>query len=109
MAALGYESPSGDFEVIDLCYPGIPPHATPSKPLAKADTSDEGSWVAFVSGLSVKGDNQVGDVRLGLLVEYLMGELGGNEVRRPYCHFFLCRTLTKGVLLIYLRRNPLVW
>lgn len=109
MAALGYESPSGDFEVIDLCYPGIPPHATPSKPLAKAGTSDEGSWVAFVSGLSVRGDNQVGDVRLGLLVEYLMGELGGNEVRRPLLPSLLCKISAKGVLLIYLHCNSLGW
>lgn len=30
MAVLGYETKQGDFEVVDLCFGGIPPHAEPS-------------------------------------------------------------------------------
>lgn len=85
VAALGYESAAGDFEVVDLCFPGVPAHVDVPLPAAgekmDVDGGDEGSWIALVSGLGVQGGNAVADLRLSLLVEYLMGEAAGDEVR----------------------------
>ena len=89
LAALGYESSAGDFEVVDFCYAGIPSHAPPVAPLSAPETDKmavdgeeaaEGSWLAFVSGLEVQGGDAVADLRVQLLVEYLMGEAAGSEV-----------------------------
>lgn len=44
------------------------------------EAAGEGSWLAFVSGLEVKGGDAVADLRVQLLVEYLMGEAAGDEV-----------------------------
>nr|XP_019043001.1 DNA polymerase delta subunit 2 [Kwoniella bestiolae CBS 10118]OCF21931.1 DNA polymerase delta subunit 2 [Kwoniella bestiolae CBS 10118] len=101
MAALGMETSSGDFEVIDLCFAGLPDkldvQAGPSsksngkgKEKAKSDEdvdmtgdgtngneSDEKTWVALVSGLSVGAQEAPADLKCELLVEWLTGEGGG--------------------------------
>ncbi len=106
MAALGMETASGDFEVIDICYAGLPPLASPSEthrsPLtergkgkAKANGVDDEDmevnedlptegpvWVALVSGVSAGSDEVPEDLKLQLLVEWLMGEAGGVDVSR---------------------------
>ncbi|KAK8870000.1 hypothetical protein IAR55_000570 [Kwoniella newhampshirensis] len=98
MAALGMETSSGDFEVIDLCFAGLPdvlkPAAGPSKVNGKgkqkaddtdvdmdertnAQGSEEKTWVALVSGLSVGAQEAPADLKAELLVEWLIGEGGG--------------------------------
>ncbi|WRT66895.1 uncharacterized protein IL334_003859 [Kwoniella shivajii] len=100
MAVLGMETSSGDFEVIDLCFAGLPDkleiEAGPSKDngkgkqKAKADNDEEmtkngtngtgveeKTWVALVSGLSVGAQEAPADLKCELLVEWLTGEGGG--------------------------------
>lgn len=146
------ENASGDFEIIDLCFAGLPPLATTStrggkssaststgvvrplqtggkgnvnvgpvgtskvkgkgkqvdvdvdtdvdvdmddkvdiKPNTPAATdatandspsSPDGRWVALISGLSAGSSEVPEDLKGQLLVEWLMGELGGVEVSR---------------------------
>jgi DNA polymerase delta subunit 2 len=95
MAALGMETTSGDFEVIDLCFAGLPdiakPEAGPSnangstkgKERAKEDPGaekEEKTWVALASGLSVGSQEAPADFKVQLLAEWLMGETGGVSV-----------------------------
>lgn len=75
MAALGAETASGDFEVIEYCFAGLPPQP------ALAPTTPEGEWVAIASGLEMGSASDAADVRTELLVEYLLGEAGDDEVR----------------------------
>lgn len=77
MAALGMETAQGDFEVIDLCFAGLPPL---EKPPVTAPTPPSETWVALASGLSVGASDAPADLRAQLLVEYLMGEGGGIQV-----------------------------
>ncbi|KAK0228301.1 DNA polymerase alpha/epsilon subunit B-domain-containing protein [Armillaria fumosa] len=74
VGALGVETPNGEFEVVDLCYPGMPPQ--PAEDMMELDGADE--WIAVVSGLSI-GSPSSPDVSLQMLVEYLTGEEGGIE------------------------------
>ncbi|KAI0818851.1 DNA polymerase alpha/epsilon subunit B-domain-containing protein [Irpex lacteus] len=91
IGALGIETNAGDFEVVDICFPGMAPHPSgPSKSLSiqhgngdvsmDIDSSHpaEDEWVALVSGLDV-GAPSYADGQLQLLVEYLTGEAGGLE------------------------------
>ncbi|WVQ78160.1 hypothetical protein IAT38_000241 [Cryptococcus sp. DSM 104549] len=102
MAALGMETGSGDFEVIDICFAGLPdvlkseagPSKTDTKGKGKAEAGDdvemqaedsdnkavpssEKTWVALASGLSVGAQEAPADLKAELLVEWLMGESGG--------------------------------
>ncbi|KAL7411855.1 putative DNA polymerase delta, small subunit [Mrakia frigida] len=93
VAVLGYETKQGDFEVVDLCFGGIPPHAEPSSVASSskqklddmevdddATSSDPGSWVAVLSGLDITGaPEQASDMRTTMMVEWLTGELGSDE------------------------------
>lgn len=105
MAVLGAETPSGDFEVAELCYAGLPPQPPSSHPLiTSSDTNvasqanamqvdeenhvtatknedDQGEWVAIVSGLEMGSANAPNDLKAQLLVEWLVGELGDDDVR----------------------------
>ncbi len=106
MAALGMETASGDFEVIDLCYAGLPPVAAlagseveraplqekgKGKAKVDADAMDvdepvhgggEGPvWVALVSGLSSGSAEVPEDLKAQLLAEWLMGEGGAADDR----------------------------
>lgn len=92
MAALGMETGGGDFEVLDLCFAGMPElYKVPSakgKEKAKEEGMDvdestkpeDKTWVAMVSGLSVGGDTAELDFKAQLLIEWLMGEGGSLEV-----------------------------
>lgn len=75
MAALGAETSSGDFEVIEYCFAGLPP-----QPALKPAQPD-GEWVAIASGLEMGSASDAADVRTEMLVEYLLGEAGEEEVR----------------------------
>lgn len=76
MAALGAETSSGDFEVIEYCFAGLPP-----QPALKPAQPDGGEWVAIASGLEMGSASDAADVRTEMLVEYLLGEAGEAEVR----------------------------
>ncbi|GAA5914516.1 hypothetical protein JCM5296_003057 [Sporobolomyces johnsonii] len=73
IAALGAETASGDFEVFEFCFAGMPeqPPLAPKTP--------EGEWVALASGLEMGNASQVADLRTELLAEWLLGEAGGAE------------------------------
>jgi DNA polymerase delta subunit 2 len=80
MGALGVETHSGDFEVIDVCYPGPAPQEPtvekpPKDPMELDGTSE---WIALVSGLNIGPPNAVADLRITLLVEYLLSEAGSR-------------------------------
>lgn len=71
------------FQVLDVCFAGLPEQ--PERPL-KSKSSEEGQWIALVSGLELGGREDADDVRVDLLAEWLTGELGSQEVRSFFCH-----------------------
>ncbi|KAG6844488.1 hypothetical protein H0H87_006562 [Tephrocybe sp. NHM501043] len=81
VGALGAETPNGDFEVVDLCYPGMAPPATSGKTHEDSmdvdeDNTSSDNWIAVVSGLNI-GAPSPPDAQIQMLVEYLTGEEGG--------------------------------
>ncbi|TDL27210.1 hypothetical protein BD410DRAFT_761860 [Rickenella mellea] len=89
MAALGHETPSGEFTVVDVCFAGLAPQASIGEPITESDEDmevdrsapsqiAEGEWIAVVSGLEV-GVSSPADGQLQMLAEYLCGEAGGPE------------------------------
>ncbi|KAF5367199.1 hypothetical protein D9758_003926 [Tetrapyrgos nigripes] len=92
LAALGKETQNGEFEVVDLCYGGMPPQ--PSLEASKdedemdvdnqpdasssSEEKDTDTWIAFVSGLSINEPSPA-DVSTQLLIEYLSGEAAGLD------------------------------
>ncbi|KAF8061475.1 DNA polymerase alpha/epsilon subunit B-domain-containing protein [Lyophyllum atratum] len=86
VAALGAETPNGDFEVVDLCYPGMAPQTSSedAEPLEEKENgmdvddpqSSADEWIAVVSGLDI-GSTSSCDAQIQMLVEYLTGEEGG--------------------------------
>ncbi|KAG5727599.1 DNA polymerase subunit delta-2 [Termitomyces sp. T112] len=83
VGALGAETPSGDFEVVDLCYPGMAPQESLEDSQQQEDgmdidddSSNSDEWIAVVSGLGV-GSSSPPDAQIQMLVEYLTGEEGG--------------------------------
>lgn len=86
MAALGAELPSGDFEVLEYCFPGAPDQIKPTGTATPTRTGDnqqnqpQDSWLAIVSGLEFGNANAAADVRVQLLADWLLGEVGGKEV-----------------------------
>ena len=46
-------------------------------------SSEQKTWVALVSGLSVGAQEAPADLKAELLVEWLTGESGGPAVRSP--------------------------
>ncbi|GAA6064270.1 hypothetical protein JCM10212_001654 [Sporobolomyces blumeae] len=72
IACLGAETSTGDFEVFEFLYAGLPPQAP-------RPSEGEGEWVAIASGLEMGNSTQVSDLRSELLVEWLSGEAGGEE------------------------------
>lgn len=73
MAALGRETPSGDFEVVDCAFAGVPDRAAAT---AASKKSSKDEWVAIASGLSCGSSHDPDDMRLALLKEWLLGEAG---------------------------------
>ncbi|TBU32286.1 DNA polymerase alpha/epsilon subunit B-domain-containing protein [Dichomitus squalens] len=88
LGALGIETHTGDFEVVDLCYPGMAPQPTAGLEWPSWKVSDEimdvdgtapqvsDECIALVSGLEI-GSLDAADGQLQLLAEYLTGEAGG--------------------------------
>ncbi|KAF9009363.1 DNA polymerase alpha/epsilon subunit B-domain-containing protein [Cyathus striatus] len=82
IGALGMETPNGDFEVVDICYPGMPPQSAVSLGSEDGDQMDVDNapdeWIAIVSGLDI-GSSSTSDAQIQMLVEYLAGEGGGMD------------------------------
>ncbi|THH33896.1 hypothetical protein EUX98_g321 [Antrodiella citrinella] len=88
LGALGIETNSGDFEVVDYCFAGMAPQETTWTSAAsgsddmevdtESSSSSQDEWVALVSGLEV-GALSPADAPIELLVEFLTGELGGQQ------------------------------
>ncbi|TFK90949.1 hypothetical protein K466DRAFT_542531 [Polyporus arcularius HHB13444] len=88
MGALGIETNNGDFEVVDICFPGMAPQPSAGLPWPAPKKSDDSmdvdgqssagadEWVALVSGLEVGAANAA-EGQVQLLAEYLAGEVGG--------------------------------
>ncbi|KAH7915994.1 hypothetical protein BJ138DRAFT_1109137 [Hygrophoropsis aurantiaca] len=84
VAALGMETPGGEFEVIDLCTAGLAPFAEESVDADAMEVDDtspsssEDEYLAVISGLSV-GAVSSADSQIQMLIEFLSGEIGGPE------------------------------
>jgi DNA polymerase delta subunit 2 len=100
VAVMGTENANGDFEVVDIRVPDLPPQperwasskppaptngsARPSKKLKLEDEDEDekmqdveqtsGSKLAIVSGLGISGTSTEQALQLDLLLEYLIGE-----------------------------------
>ncbi|KAK9471641.1 DNA polymerase alpha/epsilon subunit B-domain-containing protein [Dipodascopsis tothii] len=74
IAVLGSETESGDFEVVDVILPELAPQV--ARP--KREVLSQRRYIALLSGLDMDEEHH-GSLELQLLVEFLRGELGGNE------------------------------
>ncbi|KGU23112.1 DNA polymerase delta subunit 2 [Candida albicans P34048] len=72
VAVLGIEIQAGIFEIMDIAYPDC----APQKPLPLGE--NKRGKIALVSGLNI-GDEGHYDLKLELLKQYLLGELGNAE------------------------------
>ncbi|KNE56757.1 hypothetical protein AMAG_02534 [Allomyces macrogynus ATCC 38327] len=72
-AVLGSENAQGGFDVLDLCYAGLPPLTSPV-PVE----SDDGPWIGFVSGFRF-GAADADLLAAQMLSDYVGGELGCDE------------------------------
>ncbi|PVG04154.1 hypothetical protein CPB86DRAFT_803688 [Serendipita vermifera] len=81
VAVLGAETAAGEFRVQDVCYPGAAPQASvqETKSRASMEIDNGNQWVAMVSGLNVGLPSSSADLKINLLVEYLLGEVGITE------------------------------
>lgn len=84
IAALGMETPTGDFEVVDICTAGLATFAEEdilgpdSMDVDINSSSAQDEYVAVVSGLSI-GSPSPADAQIQMLVEFLTGEVGGPD------------------------------
>ncbi|KAI0831069.1 DNA polymerase alpha/epsilon subunit B-domain-containing protein [Trametes gibbosa] len=93
LGALGIETHNGDFEVVDICYPGMAPQPSagiqwPTYPGGNESmelddpyamfpsSSDE--WIALVSGLEI-GSTNASDGQIQMLAEFLTAEVSGPQ------------------------------
>ena len=88
IAVMGTENANGDFEVVDIKVPDLPPQAERWKSLeeTKTKTEDEdedmdeapigsGKKIAIVSGLGFSGTTTEHSLEIDLLTEFLLGEV----------------------------------
>ncbi|CCG24378.1 Hys2 DNA polymerase III (delta) subunit [Candida orthopsilosis Co 90-125] len=75
VAVLGIEIQAGIFEIMDVAYP----ECAPQRPLSSADTRS--GKIALVSGLNIGLEGHY-DLKLELLKQYLVGELGGDDSKQ---------------------------
>ncbi|KAJ7273479.1 DNA polymerase alpha/epsilon subunit B-domain-containing protein [Mycena haematopus] len=81
IAALGIETPNGEFEVVDICYAEMAPNPKLNEAEGKMDVDADpqaDGWIALVSGLDI-GSPSPADAQIQMLVEYLTGEEGGPQ------------------------------
>lgn len=84
ISVMGSETADGDFEVIDVLFPGLPPQIS-ELPQKKKKGNGGQKYVAIVSGLNISGKIHE-SFETHLLVEYLLGELTGVQVCKPLGH-----------------------
>jgi hypothetical protein len=94
VSCLGNPTPNGDFILKEIIYPSYPPSIplslnNPKKPL-KPTEGDE--WIAFVSGLECGDLEEKDDFRRELLIDWLRGEFGEDEVRETWMSDWLAHT-----------------
>ncbi|KAJ8699719.1 DNA polymerase delta small subunit Cdc1, variant 2 [Pleurotus ostreatus] len=78
IGALGIETPGGEFEVADICLPGLAPQPSlPDPPTMDVDDALQPEWVALVSGFDIGTTSSLSDILIHMLVEYLTCEGGG--------------------------------
>ena len=73
IAVMGTENASGEFEVIGIAYPDLPPQVGRPKPTGVPRI------VALASGLSISGLSHE-SLETHLLTEFMSGELASPEV-----------------------------
>lgn len=73
VSVMGTENKEGEFEVVDLKVPDLPPQPARWDGVEKAEEEGRGGKVAIVSGLGISGD-EVDSLTVDLLMEYLLGE-----------------------------------
>ena len=78
-AVLGVETQSGDFEVVDICFAGMAQQTSPATSI-DGSSDEQDTYVAIVSGLEMGINDAPADFRTGLLVEWLLGECGSEDV-----------------------------
>ncbi|KAK7023760.1 DNA polymerase subunit delta-2 [Favolaschia claudopus] len=81
IAALGIETPTGEFEVVDVCHAEMAPqpHLNQAEEQMDVDVDPQAdAWIALVSGLDIGSPSAV-DAQTQMLVEYLTGEGGGPQ------------------------------
>lgn len=86
VAVLGTENANGDFDVLDIQVPNLPPQ--PRRWERDDEESDDqmevdrpsttGKKIALVSGLEISG-TEADTLNLSLLIEFLLGEVSGPE------------------------------
>ncbi|KAA1100699.1 hypothetical protein PGTUg99_017091 [Puccinia graminis f. sp. tritici] len=101
VGVMGRETSKGDFQVHDLIYAGVPDQ--PRKPTGKKKEDLDQGLVALVSGLDLDNNNSSRTkARAETLVEWLNGQIGGDEERR------LARSVGRLVIAGNLTRVPSV-
>lgn len=80
IAVMGSETADGDFDVIDVLLPNLPPQVP--LPSQKMQGKGEGKYVALISGANISGGLHE-SLETGLMVEYLLGELTSPQVLPP--------------------------
>lgn len=78
ISVMGSETVDGDFEVIDVLFPDLPPQIS-RFPQREKKGGGGRRYVAIVSGLNISGKAHE-SYETHLLVEYLLGELTGVQV-----------------------------
>lgn len=84
VAVLGTETANGDFEVLDLHIPELPPQPKRwerEEEEEKMDVDQPKKKIAIISGLEISG-SEADTLNLSLLSEFLLGESLGEEDRK---------------------------
>ncbi|EXJ96410.1 DNA polymerase delta subunit 2 [Capronia coronata CBS 617.96] len=84
VAVLGTENANGDFEVLDLHLPELPPQPkrwAGEEEEEKMDVDQPRKKIALISGLDISG-TEADTLRISLLTEYLLGEALDDDDRK---------------------------
>ncbi|KAI7941838.1 hypothetical protein MJO29_013912 [Puccinia striiformis f. sp. tritici] len=91
IGVLGRETSKGDFQVLEILYPGAPPQPSP------LSTGEQG-LVAIVSGLDLNSNSTKSEHRVDVLLEWLNGNIGAKdhqELARKVGRLIVAGNLTK--------------
>ena len=87
IGVLGSETTGGQFDVVDICLPEMPPQVNRGDKMGTqlfetcglTVDDDMPNYIALASGLDISGDMHE-SLETHLMMEYLTGELLGSEV-----------------------------